>query len=89
MTKTGGLKLIRASDSGISLPTHASSGYRTYRHHPVEKMGAPLPPNPTLPHYGATVGEVQEELELERTEAAQVLAEAREIAEGQGVALDS
>jgi nucleotide-binding universal stress UspA family protein len=38
-----------------------------------------------LPHYGATVGEVQEELEMEQTQAAGALAEARRLAEAVGV----
>jgi nucleotide-binding universal stress UspA family protein len=40
-----------------------------------------------LPHYGATVGEVQEELEVERTEAAAALTDARKLAEAAGVAV--
>jgi len=42
---------------------------------------------PHLPHYRATVGEVKEELQLEETEAARVLGEAREMADQAGVAL--
>jgi nucleotide-binding universal stress UspA family protein len=42
---------------------------------------------PHLPHYGATVGEVKEELQLEETEAARVLGEARELADRAGIAL--
>ncbi|MFN2545317.1 MAG: universal stress protein [Actinomycetota bacterium] len=42
-----------------------------------------------LPHYGATVGEVKEELEVERSEAATALTEAQRLAGEAGVRLST